>query len=457
LLALCAPSCEIVAGLSGSRDGPLADGTPGNRSAATAGSVAASAGLTTQAGGGPSGGHGGMPTSAGRGTGGATVSPAAGRGGTVGGDANGGEAGGGEGGASAGEAGAGGAGTGGSGRGGAGHAGAGARGGAGHGGGGQSAGGAGGLPTLGIGGCPALPVTSCGAEPACTEDSACTTLPVSGGPFMMGRGDAGASDAYEGDASEQPEHAVTLSPFWLDKYEVTVARFRAFVESYDGAPLAPGTGNHPRIPASGWQPEWDDQLPADRDALAALMLAPDTHCNSSYRTWTKSAGNSECLPINCVDWYVSFAFCVWDGGRLPTEAEWEFAAAGGELNYLYPWGSEAPDASRAIFGCGQACAPGNIRPIGSTTSAGYGRYGQADLAGSMLERVRDVMDPNYYRLGNAAGADVLDLALDTNLVDGVARGGNYLGDPANLRAARREVVYRSSRWDGVGIRCARNP
>lgn len=55
-------------------------------------------------------------------------------------------------------------------------------------------------------------------------------------------------------------------------------------------------------------------------------------------TWTDNPGAQENFPMACVEWPTAYAFCLWDGGRLPTEAEWEFAAAGGDQNRLYPWG-----------------------------------------------------------------------------------------------------------------------
>ena len=89
-------------------------------------------------------------------------------------------------------------------------------------------------------------------------------------------------------------------------------------------------------------------------------------------TWTDAPGDNEQLPMNCVGFYEAFAFCLWDGGRLPTEAEWESVAAGGEENRLYPWGSTAPgaDAMHAVHGCyydGVDTCDGlvDIAPVGS--------------------------------------------------------------------------------------------
>ena len=171
---------------------------------------------------------------------------------------------------------------------------------------------------------PRLP-PSCEGIDTCNDESPCITQLVPGGQFLMGRGDTG-SDATIGDANEQPEHSVRLSPFWLDKYEVSVGRFRRFVESYDsGGRPAPGAGAHPQVSSSGWKKEFDSYLPATRADLEMKLITSDETgkegCDASFRTWTPAAGNAECLPMNCLDWYTSFAFCIWDGGRLPSARE----------------------------------------------------------------------------------------------------------------------------------------
>jgi sulfatase modifying factor 1 len=320
------------------------------------------------------------------------------------------------------------------------------------------AGAAGAAGAAGIGPTPAP--QSCEGVADCNNESACTTLYVPGGELSMGRGDTG-SDSYIGQADEQPEHTVTLSPFWLDKYEVTVGRFRSFVASYDTSmrPTA-NAGAHPNVLASGWKTDW--ALPANRAALEQVLIEND-ECDPSFRTWTPAAGNNECLPINCLDWYVSFAFCIWDGGRLPTEAEWEFAAAGGAENRLFPWGNQAPDNDLAVFSCeasaagGAACSPADLRPIGSRGSSSYGFYGHADLAGSLLERTRDTFDSAFYAGEAATQKDVVNLALDATIHDGAARGGDFESDGGTLRAAYRADVDRRLHDETIGFRCARDP
>jgi len=292
----------------------------------------------------------------------------------------------------------------------------------------------------------------------CNGESCCRALPVPGGAFAMGRSLEGADAFAFGRDLELPEHSVTLSRFVLDKYEVTVGRLRRFVEAYSGNPPSAGTGAHPEIASSGWQSIWNTRLPSSRAALEDRLK-----CNFSFQTWTDAAGSNERLPANCLDWYVGYAFCIWDHGRLPTEAEWEFAASGGGDNRLYPWGATVPTSEYAVFECSGGgspadCLSNDIRPVGSRQALGNGRWGHADLSGSMLEHTRDAYYGDFYKQGVASGVNVVNL--DTNLDaagQSVVRGGNYLSDAPSLRAAARNNLYRSSSTDGVGLRCARDP
>src|SRR6187551_2421262 len=109
----------------------------------------------------------------------------------------------------------------------------------------------------------------------------------------------------------------TVSDFYLDKYEVTVGRFRAFVNAGMGTqkkPPAEGAGAHPKLAGSGWRSAWNNQLASDTAALKT-----DLKCYESYQTWTDTPGSNEKKAANCVDWYTAFVFCVWDGGRIATE------------------------------------------------------------------------------------------------------------------------------------------
>lgn len=292
-----------------------------------------------------------------------------------------------------------------------------------------------------------------------TPASCCNAKLVAGGTFPMGRcglPGTGCSDEYShfGVGEDSPEHDVTVGDFYLDTFEVTVGRFRKFVEQYTSTAPEEGAGAHPLIENSGWRGAWNSKLPADGSSLIGLLKCrPDLQ----IQTWTDSVGTNEQYPINCVSWYEAFAFCIWDGGRLPTEAEWEYASAGGDYNRLYPWGAEAPDVApqRANYG---ATARSPFIDVGSYP-AGVGRFGQHDLAGSMYEWVLDWYDDHWYSGDGNTCRNCSNLNTASNRVK---RGGSWYSGVYDLRAARRS--YDSPSYDSPvyreryhGVRCARNP
>jgi formylglycine-generating enzyme required for sulfatase activity len=267
----------------------------------------------------------------------------------------------------------------------------------------------------------------------------------------MGRcGDAGAgcSDEWNGGGEEVPEHDATVSDFYLDTFAVTVGRFRKFVEQYDGTAPAQDAGAHPLIADSGWQNAWNSELPSTETGLTSNLKC-------SYiggQTWTDTAGANEQYPINCVSWYEAFAFCIWDGGRLPTEAEWEYAAAGGSENRLYPWGPEAPDGTpeRANM---HNTANSSFIDVGSYPD-GAGRYGQHDLAGSTWEWVLDWYEGEWY---SGDGNTCNNCSNLNNPFYRVARGGSFGNNALYLRSAYRFYDSPSNRAGSIGFRCARTP
>ena len=114
--------------------------------------------------------------------------------------------------------------------------------------------------------------------------------------------------------------------------------------------------------------------------------------NLANGTWTATADSSESLPISEVDWYEAYAFCIWDGGFLPSEAEWNYAAAGGSNQRAYPWSPAFPPGSTSID-CTQAnydgCPTGVVHIVGSTSPAGDLAGGAGpDLAGNVWRGTR---------------------------------------------------------------------
>lgn len=297
---------------------------------------------------------------------------------------------------------------------------------------------------------------SCAAGLVCNGESCCTSIPVPGGNFS--RSYDGVTTGYT-----DPQFKATVSDFRLDKYEVTVARFRSFVSAVtSGWRPAPGAGKHTHLAGgglnsgteAGWETTWNPYLAADKGSWdSASYLA----CNSLYATWTPSPGTNEGRPINCVDWYQAYAFCIWDGGFLPTEAEWNYAAAGGSDQRKYPWGPTVPgaNATLAIYGCyyngtGTCASLTNIAPVG-TASVGNAKWGHADLAGNVWEWVLDRQANPY----NETACN--DCAFLLSGVNRIGRGGGFADGAGFVLTGYRGAGSPAARNLGNGIRCARTP
>ncbi|HEY5962315.1 MAG TPA: SUMF1/EgtB/PvdO family nonheme iron enzyme, partial [Polyangiaceae bacterium] len=236
-------------------------------------------------------------------------------------------------------------------------------------------------------------------------------------------------------------YPATVSDFRLDTYEVTVGRFNNFLACYPSNLPSAGSGKNPNNPNDhGWDTAWNSQLPADAAGFRARLA-----CDTKNQTIDKVEDR---LPINCVDWYMAYAFCIWDGGRLPTEAEWNYAAAGGSEQRVYPWSSPPTDATiddtRAVLKL-------PLLPVGSKSPLGDSRWGQADVAASVIEWVVD-----YAYSLVVYPVPCVDCA---NFVsDGTGRGmrGGGASDYASL--ARTDTASgggEKTQLVSLGVRCAR--
>jgi formylglycine-generating enzyme len=331
-------------------------------------------------------------------------------------------------------------------------------------------------------------LTNCGE--AGTE-SCCASLEVNGGTYYRSY----ASEADGGGAIGEG-YPATVSGFRLDRYDVTVGRFRQFVGvvrhgdggAFDAGPLdggssdggSPdggmfdngwvpdaGSGKHVQLndgsglvnagSAGGFETGWvstDDSNIAPSDSNLA-SCAP-------FSTWTNAPGPQENLPINCVNWYEAYAFCIWDGGFLPSEAEWEFAAAGGggpTGQREYPWGAAAPGVASqyAIYDCyypsasdGGCTGPANVAPVGSAP-LGTGAWGQMDLGGEVYQWNLDwymtpFTDP------------CVDCAYLTPTSGGrIIHGGDFYHSAALMLPTALFDLSPAGRNEFVGFRCARTP
>jgi formylglycine-generating enzyme required for sulfatase activity len=267
----------------------------------------------------------------------------------------------------------------------------------------------------------------------------------------------------ESDGGNTREPA-TISTFRLDEYLVTVGRFRQFVQAWNGGAgylPAVGSGRHAYLNGGsglenvgegggyelGWQASSDMQVAPTNANLAC----------DKFSTWTPSAGAQESLPVNCVNWYEAYAFCIWDGGFLPSQTEWEYARVGGggpEGQRAFPWGDgPAPgmDSQYAILGCfyrGSGLCTGveNVAPVG-TAPRGAGRWGQLDLVGDMNQWVLDYS-------GDYTGpcTNCVSLTPSVNdILEGCAFDSilPYYGDYTYEEPIGRAHIN--------GIRCARSP
>lgn len=256
----------------------------------------------------------------------------------------------------------------------------------------------------------------------------------------------------------------SVSAYRLDKYEVTVGRFSRFVAAYDdwraagnpalhagvGVAANTGWGDVPLLPPDYPLPipPWESQLPANSRALEAAVSCdldvPGHPGQHGYRTWDSP---DLALPMTCVNWYEAQAFCIWDGGRLPTEFEW-WVAASNRLAERYPWGdSPDPTSTLAVFDG----VP--LEDVGSKP-AGAGHWGQRDMVGSVWEWVFDSHDSTgIFVCHDCARTDA------TN-PERMLEGGSARNPAVLIYSAGRDWTHSTSRiiaTEPVGFRCARSP
>jgi formylglycine-generating enzyme required for sulfatase activity/serine/threonine protein kinase len=262
---------------------------------------------------------------------------------------------------------------------------------------------------------------------------------ITGGPMFMGARDLIAA------ADAKPPHRVVVSTFCLDKTEVTVEAYQACVEK--------GTCERPLDHVS-----WPN-------ITEALKKKYSGFCNAGKAEQAKH-------PINCVAWPMADNYCKQMGLRLPTEAEWEYAARGSSQK-KYPWGDDAPSA-KYLNACGKECeahwkkATNESRktmfdeddgfvgssPVGSFP-AGASSHGVLDLAGNVWEWTADWYSPYTETDPNNPPADPKGPETGDKRV---LRGGDYLGSEADWsRPSYRWKTDPDTYNHAIGFRCAKSP
>jgi formylglycine-generating enzyme required for sulfatase activity len=258
----------------------------------------------------------------------------------------------------------------------------------------------------------------------------------------------------------------------MDRYEVTVGRFRRFWSEGAPAPPAQGVQFPGALPGAflslaRWRrpgvARWPMEEPTVRGVGDAQACA-----------WSRSSDGREALPLNCVTWWTAMAFCVWDGGRLPTYAEWEYAARhrtllDGEGRVVptprrFPWGNDPPRCELAHFtGCAGAFA-GRPRPVGQGArpeTAAPSWLGLFDLAGNVAEWTGDHMVPfTHEECWNSAPRRVDPVCVLPEFGDPGFRGGRYSSGELYLRSVAREPTGApgpASAGADAGFRCVRTP
>ena len=261
-----------------------------------------------------------------------------------------------------------------------------------------------------------------GAADDCRGESCCTRAVAPRGDYF-----------YSAHGDPTPIK-VRVAPFELDKYEVTVGRFVAWAKA--GSPL-PAEGSVLQRDLRGIPIVWS------RHASLAAQRGDRLAGWARYDTWSAHAYTA---PKNNINWFTAAAFCHWDGGRLPTEHEWQYAAVGGDEQRDHPWGNASPSSERAVYNCNgdghQSCSLADFLAVGSKPK-GAGRWGHLDLAGSVFE-----WTVSYQGGGSRSGR-------------APSRGGGFCYIGGVDRRAPHGLAGRTARFDKletishlVGVRCA---
>lgn len=300
---------------------------------------------------------------------------------------------------------------------------------------------------------------------------------VEGGVFDMG------SDNEQGRRDEYPKHPVKVNSFFMDKTEVTNEQFALFVKATGYVTTAEQDVNwdemKKQLPAGTPKPP-DSVLKAASLVFVQTTSAVNLQDYSQWWMWKVGANwkhpqgpgstleGKEKFPVVHISWDDAMAYCKWAGKRLPTEAEWEYAARGGLKNAIYPWGNESIDAQQSKCNYWQGSFPYKndgkdgffgAAPVASFQPNGYGLF---DMAGNVWEWTADLYHHDYYtQVGSSLVINpkgpIVSYDPDEPLVSKrVIRGGSFLCNESycsGYRVAARMKTSADSGMEHLGFRC----
>jgi len=264
---------------------------------------------------------------------------------------------------------------------------------------------------------------------------------ITGGTFQMG--------SEDGETDEKPVHKVTISDFYLAKYEVTVAEFRAFMEA---------------------NPDYETDAEKEGSSYGYEGTEWKSIPGRNWRHDPEGNPAADNHPVINVSWNDATAYCAWmnqktgKSYRLPTEAEWEYAAGNGSRHTKYSWGNDAPSGKNGGNVADETKRPADgvgwttkfegyndgywfTAPVGAYNANNFGLF---DMTGNVWEWCSDWYGSDYYKNSPASNPIGPSSGSDRGL-----RGGSWDSDPQDCRVAVRYNSAPGDRGDSLGFRLAR--